>query len=205
MQQSLNSLYLKTSSIYNKIMQLVIAIVFIIILMNMWIASGVNHRALISDYFDDISNQHLKQASSSLQLLMVDSAPQLIQQTIDQLTKIEFIKAVHLYDETGQVLFSSAAVNFSPDSINDLYGISPYKLNVSAQFVPFLQEIRTDKLLGYLRLTIEKDQLSRVLNEASDERQKLLRLMLILAGLVGFFLTRGFNRFSRQGYRIPPK
>jgi len=205
MQQSQNSLYLKTSSIYNKIMQLAIAIVFIIILMNMWIASGVNERALISDYFDDISNRHLKQASSSLQLLMVDSDPELIQQTIDELAKIEFVKSVHLYDETGQVLFSSAAVNFSPDSINDLYGISPYKLNVSANFVPFLQEIRTDKLLGYLRLTIEKDQLSRVLNEASDERQKLLRLMLILAGLVGFLLTRGFNRFSRQGYRIPQK
>jgi membrane protein len=205
MKQSETSLYLKTSSIYNKIMQLAIAIVFIILLMNMWIAGGVNDKALISDYFYDISNQYLNQAGSGLQILLVNSENELIQQTVDELAKMKFVKSVHLYDETGQVLFFSSSESVASDSINDLYGISPYKDNTSAKFVPFVQEIRTDKLLGYLRFTIEKEQLSDVLNEASDQRQQLLRVMLILAGLVGFLLTRGFNRFSRQGYRIPQK
>jgi len=199
------SLYLKTSSIYNKIMQLAIAIVCIILLMNMWIAGGVNDKALISDYFQDISNQYLNQASSGLQILMVNSEDELLQKTVDELAKMKFVNSVHLYDETGQVIFFALSKTSTSDSINDLYGISPYKDNTSVKFVPFVQEIRTDKLLGYLRFTIEKDQLSEVLNEASEQRQQLVRVMLILAGLVGFLLTRGFNRFSRQGYRIPGK
>lgn len=205
MKQSETSLYLKTSSIYNKIMQLAIAIVFIILLMNMWIAGGVNDRALITDHFNDVSNQYLNQASSGLQILMDNSENELIKQTVDELAKMKFVKSVHLYDDTGQVLFFSSSENFESDSINDLYGISPYKGNSSAKFVPFVQEIRSDNLLGYLRFTIEKGQLSEALNEASNQRQQLLRLMLVLAGLVGFLLTRGFNRFSRQGYRIPQK
>ena len=205
MKQSETSLYLKTSSIYNKIMQLAIAIVFIILLMNMWIAGGVNDRALITDHFNDVSNQYLNQASSGLQILMDNSENELIKQTVDELAKMKFVKSVHLYDDTGQVLFFSSSENFESDSINDLYGISPYKGNSSAKFVPFVQEIRSDNLLGYLRFTIEKGQLIEALNEASNQRQQLLRLMLVLAGLVGFLLTRGFNRFSRQGYRIPQK
>jgi membrane protein len=136
---------------------------------------------------------------------MDNSENELIQQTVDELAKMKFVKSVHLYDDTGQVLFFSSSENFESDSINDLYGISPYKGNSSAKFVPFVQEIRSDNLLGYLRFTNEKGQLSEALNEASNQRQQLLRLMLVLAGLVGFLLTRGFNRFSRQGYRIPQK
>ncbi len=203
MKQAEPSLYLKTSSIYNKIMQLAIAIMFIIVLMNMWVASGANDKTLINEYFHEISEQHLSQASSQIKLLMLSSEPDLLQKSIDELAKMPFVKSVHLYDETGQLLFSAKAINFSAETINDLYGLSPYKRNISANYVPFVQEIRTDKLLGYLRLTIEQAQLSDVLNTASDERQQLLRLMLMMAGVAGFFLTRGFNRFSRQGYRIP--
>jgi len=203
MQQSETSLYLKTSSIYNKIMQLAIAIMFIIILMNLWIAGGVKDKTLIHEYFHEISAQYLNQAKVNIQILMVNEQSELLQKTIDDLAKLAFIKSVHLYDETGRVLFSSVAENFSSASINELYGLSPYKRNLSAKYVPFVQEIRTDKLLGYLRFTIEKSKLSEVLITASDESQQMLRIMLILAGCVGFFLTRGFNRFSRQGYRIP--
>lgn len=203
MQQPETSLYLKTSSIYNKIMQLAIAIVFIIILMNLWIAGGVKDKTLIHEYFHEISHQYLSQAKSSLQVLMLDSQSELLKKTIDKLAKNDFIKSVHLYDETGQVIYSSLKGNFSSATINDLYGLSPHKRNISAKYVPFVQEIRTDKLLGYVRFTIEKSKLNRVLTKASDERQQMLRIMLILAGCVGFFLTRGFNRFSRQGYRIP--
>jgi len=203
MQQSEPSLYPKTSSIYNKIMQLAIAIMLIIVLMNIWLASGVNDKALIDKYFQDSSSQYLNQAGVSLQVLMVNDKSNLLQKTINELATMDFVQSVHLYDETGQVMFSSMSENFSIDTVNDLYGVSPQKRNLSAKYVPFVQEVRTDKLLGYLRITIEKSQLSEVLIVASNERQQLFRLMIIMAVLVGFFLTRGLNRFSRQGYRIP--
>ena len=87
--------------------------------------------------------------------------------------------------------------------MNDLYGISEEKINQSSDYVPFVQEVRDEKLLGYLRVTIEKSYLNDTLSDGSEDRQKLLRLMLIIAGAVGFLLTRGLNRFSRQGYRPP--
>jgi len=205
MQQSEPSLYPKTSSIYNKIMQLAIAIMFIIVVMNLWLASGMKDKTLINKYFQDISAQYLNQAGVSLQVLMIDDHSKLLQKTINELAILDFVQSVHLYDETGQVLFSSMSEDYSIDTINDLYGVSPQKRNLSAKYVPFVQEIRTDKLLGYLRITIEKSQLSDVLTVASNERQQLLRVMIIMAVLVGFFLTRGLNRFSRQGYRLPKK
>lgn len=205
MQQPEPSLYPKTSSIYNKIMQLAIAIMFIIVVMNLWIASGVKDKALINNYFQDISSQYLNQAGVSLQVLMINDENKLLKKTISELATLKFVQSVHLYDETGQMLFSAMSENYSIDTINDLYGVSPQKRNLSAKYVPFVQEIRTDKLLGYLRITIEKSQLSEVLTIASNDRQQLLRAMILMAVLVGFFLTRGFNRFSRQGYRVPHK
>ena len=204
MQQPEPSLYPKTSSIYNKIMQLAIAIMFIIVLMNLWIANGTKDNELIDDYFQEISTQYLSQAVVSLQRLMLEQQNELIEEIIDDLSTMDYVQSVHLYDTTGRVLYSSTSENYSLDSVNDLYGISLNKRNNSAKYVPFVQEIRTDQLLGYLRITIEKSQLSEALTTASNERQRLFRLMLIMAGFVGFFLTRGLNRFSRQGYR-PPK
>jgi len=114
------------------------------------------------------------------------------------LSTMDFIQSVHLYDETGQIIVSSA----NESTINDLYGLSPEKPNLSTKFLPFVQEIRTDKLLGYLRITVQKSILNDPLYAVSNDRQKLFRFMFILAGCVGFFLTRGLNRFSRQGYRV---
>ena len=92
-------------------------------------------------------------------------------------------------------------------SINDLYGISPHQRNVTETLTPFVKEIRhTDSsrynLHGYLRFTIEQSYLTGALAIADEEQQSLQRLMLLLAGLVGFLLTRGLNRFSRRGYRL---
>lgn len=204
MQQSDPAFYPKMSSIYNKIMQLVVAIALIIVLLNILISNSVNDGERIDNYFDAIGEQYLQQANMSLQVLIETDNKDLLEQTVNKFSALDYVKSVHLYNATGEVLFSSFADDFDNDSINDLYGLSPNKDNVSKQYVPFVQEIRNEKLLGYLRFTIEKSQLSRVLSIASSERQKLIHVMLIIAGFVGFFLTRGFNRFSRQGYR-PPK
>ena len=65
--------------------------------------------------------------------------------------------------------------------------------------------MRKDKLIGYVRLTLDKHYLTTKLLRNNDEQFTLLRLMMIIAGVVGFLLTRGLNRFSRQGFRIGDK
>ena len=60
-------------------MQLAIAIIFIIVLMNLWIASGVSDKTLINKYFQDISTQYLNQAGINLQVLMGENQKKLLQ------------------------------------------------------------------------------------------------------------------------------
>jgi membrane protein len=193
-------LYPKVSSIYNKIMQLAIAIFIIIILMNLWLFSNERNQQTIDQHFNDIAQQYLKQTVSGVSTLLLDDKEK-IQSYIDELTANEWLKDISLYDKTGQLIFASS----NQISINDLYGRSDFKADRSEKFIPFVVELRDDEVKGYVRITIEKKQLIADLELSAKQNFDLFRLMLILAGVVGFLLTRGLNRFSRQGYRVRKK
>ncbi len=198
MSQTELPLYPKVSSIYNKIMQLAIAIFIIIVVMNLWFYSyGENRRALEKD-FRYISQQYLSQLAIAADILLAKNDDAL-QGYVDDIAQQSWIKDVSLYDETGQIVVASK----NQSNINDLYGFSQYKADKSAQYTPFVKELRIDgKLKGYLRLTVENGGLTQHIDQASEQHYNLLRLMMILAGVVGFLLTRGLNRFSRQGFRL---
>jgi len=193
-------LYPKVSSIYNKIMQLAIAIFIIIILMNLWLFSNERNQQTINQHFNDISQQYLKQTVSGITVLLPDSKKN-IQRYIDELTANDWLKDISLYDKTGQLIFSSN----NQISMNDLFGRSALKADRSDKFVPFVVEIRDDEVKGYVRITIVKKSLISALELSGKQNFDLFRLMLILAGVVGFLLTRGLNRFSRQGFRVDKK
>jgi len=226
MKQTEQSLYPKLSSIYNKILQLASAILIIIVLMGILQSSRNKNSDNLTAHFNYIAKQQLQQAIVGVSVILEQSHQSKIvqdaflQHYLDGLTKVDFVKQAHLYDATGLLLVSSASVEKnkqgydiaspSAKSINDLYGISPYQRNLTDTLTPFIEEVRhTDsssrKLHGYLRFTIEQSYLTDILTKADKEQQSLQRLMLLLAGLVGFLLTRGLNRFSRRGYRLDPK
>ena len=126
--------------------------------------------------------------------------PSQLQDYADILVQQPVVKSVHIYDLTGQVIASST----DAESINDLFGISLNKVNQTDDVLPFVQELRTDKLQGYIRLSLHRDVLIDELADNSRAQFDMMRLLMIVAGVIGFLLTRGLNRFSRQGYR-PPK
>ncbi len=208
MKQLEQPIYPKSSPIYNKILQLVAAIIFLIVLMNIWLFIVDKSETTLSEYFDYTSNQHLQQAIAGIDVLLTtesNNKNDTLQRFINKLNEIDFIKQVDLYDITGTLMMSSHNTTSSNLSINDLFGLSENKLNKSDKYVPFVHEIRNDKLLGYLRLTVEKSYFVSTFKKENEEREMLFRLMFLLAGLVGFLLTRGLNRFSRQGYRLTGK
>jgi len=208
MKQLEQPIYPKSSSIYNKIFQLLGAIVFVIVLMNVWLFTVDRSESTLSKHFDYTGNQHLQQAIAGIDVLLTSESKNKnknLQRYINNLNEIDFIKQVHLYDITGSLMMSANNATSSNSSINDLFGISENKLNKSEQYVPFVHEIRNDKLLGYIRLTIEKSYFVSDFQKENEERGMLFRLMFLLAGIVGFLLTRGLNRFSRQGYRLKGK
>ena len=199
MKQSEQPLYPKISSIYNKILQLAIAIVFIIVLMNFWLDISTRGEVSIEQHFTHIGDEYLNQASVAVLTLLKAKNKDELQLYIEQLALSPVITSVSIYDNHGQLVTRSA----SAETINELFGISLLKSNRSLAYVPFVRELRNETLHGYLRISIEKAYLTEQLKKMNNDRQELLRLMLIMAGIVGFLLTRGFSRFSRQGYRPP--
>lgn len=198
MQQSELPLYPKLSSIYNKIMQLAIAIVCIIVLMEVWIYTSRSMDNSILANFTQTSRDYVTQVNHGLSALLISKDKQRIQAYIDQSATPTWIKDITYYDVTGRLLMSSSGY----EPINDLYGINVYQVDVSDRYIPFVQEVRTEQLKGYLRVTLERDYFTKSLTKANYEHYELLRIMMMVAGLVGFLLTRGLNRFSRQGYRL---
>ena len=202
MAQSEQPLYPKLSSIYNKIMQLAIAIAFIIVLMNLWLYSQTMNKQTIEQHFYEVAQQYLLQAAAGLSVLTPElkskQSRKLLQNYVDELQQTELINEIHLYDITGQLIISSEHSR----SVKALYGLSENRLNKSETSVPFVGEIRKESLVGYVRLTLDKSYLTNKLLENNDQQFTLLRLMMIIAGVVGFLLTRGLNRFSRQGFRL---
>jgi membrane protein len=213
MKQSEQPLYPKLSPIYNKILQLLSAILLIVLLMTLWLSTAEKSEQALSLHFEQTAEKFLEQAIVGVSVLLVEKKTAKskkaqnaqLQTYINQLGEADFIKQVHLYDETGLLLFKSDSGGEASASIKSLYGIdeSLQTLNKSRKYSPFVSEIRTSKLVGYLRLTIEKSYLTTGLAKNNDNTQTLYRFLLIIAGLVGFLLTRGLNRFSRQGFRIP--
>ena len=88
----------------------------------------------------------------------------------------------------------------SKQSINELYGVSSQPTSIMPSVSPLVVELRDEKLYGYLRLTISKQMWQQSLLKANEESQEFTRYMLLVAGLVGFLLSRGLSRFSRVSH-----
>jgi len=199
MEPTKQPLYPKFSSIYNKIMQLAIAIVLIIVLLNLWLASSNQSKDSIEEHFYVLGEQHLEQAIMGVKNLQLIDNKKDLRKFMQGISDADWVHDIRIYDATGQVISDSNKSR----TINDLYGITLNKTNKTDKFIPFIKEIRTDKLIGYMRITIKKDVFIQKLERTSYDNHGLLRLMMLIAIAIGFLLTRGLNRFSRQGYRLP--
>lgn len=206
-------LYPKLSSIYNKILQLVSAILLIVVLMAIWVSSAEKSQRVIDQHFEQTARQYLAQAIAGTEAILTKNTVKLskkstlalVQSYLNNMAEADFVRAIHLYDSKGELLLASEGMADASSSIKALYGIEQAHktLDKSEQYTPFISEIRHETLTGYLRITLEKSPLASVLEKENTEQLNLFRMLLIIAGLVGFLLTRGLNRFSRQGFRVP--
>lgn len=199
MKQREQPLYPKLSPIYNKILQLVIAILLLVFLMNLWVNSRDEQQINIQAHAHKIGTFYLGQAAISATPYLTQQQPEILQQYVDSLAKESLVKSVQVYDLTGQSIASSERA----ESVNDLYGISLNKTNQTDEIIPFVQELRTGELQGYVRLSLYRSVLVDELEQSSREQFDVMRILMIIAGVIGFLLTRGLNRFSRQGFRPP--
>ena len=206
-------LYPKLSSIYNKILQLVSAILLIVLLLVFLVDNTEKNNQIIEQHFEQVADKLLGQAIAGISVILMNNSNSIskiernaqVQSYVNNLADADYIKHVHFYDNTGQLLLKSESSGEVSSTIKYLYGIDEVmpSLDKSKLYVPVIKEIRNTELQGYLRLTIEKSYLTSALMHNNYESHTSFRLLLIVAGVIGFLLTRGFNRFSRQGYRAP--
>lgn len=199
MKQREQPLYPKLSPIYNKILQLVIAILLLVFLMNLWVNSRDEQQINIQAHAHKVGSLYLGQAAISALPNLIQQQPEKLQQYVDSLSQEPLVKSVQVYDLTGQSIASSLGA----ESINDLYGISLNKANQTDEIIPFVQELRNEELQGYVRLSLYRSVLVDELEQSSRAQFDVMRILMIIAGVIGFLLTRGLNRFSRQGFRPP--
>lgn len=197
MKQIEQPLYPKLSSIYNKILQLAIAILLIVVVMNFWVTSRDAQQVQIQQHGDTIGKIYLAQAAANLAMHLAEKHDDL-QQYVDNLARQPLVKSVHIYGKTGQVIAASA----NNESIKDLFGISVMKVNQSDDITPFVQELRFKNLEGYIRLSLHRSLLVDDLAKNSNSQYDIMRFLMVVTGVIGFLLTRGLNRFSRQGFRL---
>jgi len=206
-------LYPKLSSIYNKILQLVSAILLIIILMVFLVDNTDKNSDIVEQHFEQVADKFLQQAVAGVSAILNNNDDGIskkqrniqLQSYLNNLANADYIKHVHLYDNTGLLMLKSESSGELSDTIKLIYGIDEVvsSLNKSQKYIPVIKEIRNKDLKGYLRLTIEKAYLTTGLSNNNQENDTRFRFLLLIAGFVGFLLTRGLNRFSRQGYRAP--
>lgn len=192
-------LYPKLSPIYNKLIQLAIAIVLIIVLLNLWVNSNNQSKKTIHNHLYTLAEQHLEQAISGVLFLELINDPDELTKYVNSVANAKWVYDAHVYDATGKAL----AVSSSNASIKDIYGITLNKTNKSDEYIPFIQEIRTDELIGFMRITVKKSYFVDDLYNTNYDNHATIRLIIVMSVFIGFLLTRGLNRFSRQGFRLP--
>ena len=182
-------------------MQLAIAIIFIIVLMNLWLSNVRKDEFVLAQHFSQMGEQYLQQTAMSISQLQQTKKKKSVEQFIQKLVEQEHIKSVQVYDAGGQKVAEAGQA----ESALSLYGAdtnSPDAKDNSDQFTPFVMSLTSDPNSGFVRLDVKASVITQALAEENNNQQQLARVMLLMAGCAGFFLTRGLSRFSRQGFRV---
>ncbi|MDN3653852.1 AhpA/YtjB family protein [Thalassotalea ponticola] len=197
-------IYPKVTPVYVKLLQIGVAVILFFMILNLSVMSvGDSDRAL-KQHFDTVAKQQLAQAINSSKVIL-DSDPGQLQSFVNALVQNDFIEQAIIYDKRGDIVASSASNADQHSTINELFGVTGNDSFKADSYVPFIDEIRTPELRGYLRLNIVKSTVVEGIQQQVSQQFELYRLMLLTALVTGFLLTRGLSRFSRHGIRLPQK
>ncbi|WP_371188518.1 AhpA/YtjB family protein [Thalassotalea maritima] len=194
-------MYPKVTPVYVKLLEICAAVILLVAVLALSVVGTDDGAETLEQHFSRIANQHLGQAVHVSKVLLKQNDKGLLQNFVQSLTESELVEQAHLYDASGEVIAQSKGAS----SVKTLYGLDAGSRNETERFLPFVQEIRTDELQGYLRLTFEKEQIIGEVKAQMQQQFEYSRVILIAALAVGFLLTRGLSRFSRHGVRPPKK
>lgn len=201
---------LNTTSVYRRLSLVGLSVGLLVVVLNMWIDATFKgeqvQRNTLSEHIRLMLNHSALMAQRKIQAKDIDGLTLML----DDMTHDPYILQAMIYDNTGKVLAKShdalsAQALYQKQRVR-YQSLPPFDAQAEQSpldITMYVSEIyHEQQLLGYLHVSYRKQlAMSAPLSFYQENMQKML-LMMLLSGLIGYMLTRGFARFSRNSYRI---
>ncbi len=214
--------------VFRRLSQVIISIALLVTVLNMWITTSNNVSEAQSHTLSDLTRQLTQQSSLvAVRLIEKKQWPQLTLMLNDLLAN-RYIEQAVIYDNNGKILAQSdGALSVHQTHLNNLKAtrhealidavVGADKKNTlttekpaaavnepSTVYITALKDKATKhSIIGYLRINYHRHAVLKKPQEVHKSSMNDILLMMILSGVIGFMLTRGFSRFSRLSLKNP--
>ena len=182
------------NSKYFRLAQLLLALLGIWVLSQWWWNSNQQGELLFQQQSAELMRSTLVALSHTAAYLIDNDQLESLKQLTTHIAATPYLQDVVVYDANGVRISwteGSAAARL-------LYGPSQ-----TEQLQAMVQPITKDQqLLGYIKLSLRLDASLTPIAQPWQQLMQQLLVMLVLAGVIGFLLRRGFSRFSRHSMRL---
>lgn len=183
-----------TTSSTIKLVQIALAVLGIWLLLQAWVYTQQQGKALLQQQSSQLMRETLSALSHTAAYLIENDQLDGLEQLTQHIAASPYLHDVVVYDANGVRM--SWSEGSSPARL--LYGPSH-----SEQLQAMVQSITKDQqLLGYIKLSLRLDASVTPVAIRWQQLMQQLLAMLVLAGVIGFLLRRGFARLSRQSLRL---
>ncbi|MCU4676997.1 YtjB family periplasmic protein [Catenovulum sp. 2E275] len=172
--------------IIRKIVQAGLASAIIFVILGLWL----DQNRYFDVKFREYNYQTARELSDMLaQRFLYMKGFENAAETLDYIVISKRIIDASLYDEKGKIIARST----NSLSVADATGLNPYG---SVSIIPTVTELYDDNhtLLGYLRVSYDKNRFNEPQQQMLEKQSSTGRLMLFLAGLAGLLFSRAFYR-----------
>ncbi|MDX5408385.1 MAG: YtjB family periplasmic protein [Chromatiaceae bacterium] len=183
-----------TTSSTIKLVQIALAVLGIWLLLQGWVYTQQQGKALLQQQSSQLMRETLSALSHTAAYLIENDQLDGLEQLTQHIAASPYLHDVVVYDANGvRMSWSEGSA-----AARVLYGPSH-----SEQLQAMVQTITKDQqLLGYIKLSLRLDASVTPVAIRWQQLMQQLLAMLVLAGIIGFLLRRGFARMSRQSLRL---
>ena len=177
-----------------KLLQLSIAIAGVWLLLQGWVWIQQQGKLLLQQQSTQLTQETLVTLSHTAAYLIENDQLDGLEQLTQHIAQSPYLHDVVVYDANGM------RISWSQGSTPARLLYSPTH---TEPLLPMVQPIMRDsQLLGYIKLSLRLDASLTPVVMSWQQLMQFLLLMLVVAGVVGYLLRRGFSRFSRQSLRL---
>lgn len=209
---------LSSTSVYRRLAQILLSLVILVVILNKWVSADLQATSVIEENTKALIDKLVSHSALQASHLIKPNANKKtrktltiqLQQLLDDLSQDLHIEQAMIYDHQGTTIAkSNGAISASERHQQQLFPPDAYTpINIEQaiadnQTLAVVHEIRkNDKLLGYLRVNYYHQLLVTPNTPKMRQMMEEVLLMMLLSVVMGFLLTRGFARFSRNTFRM---